>query len=277
MNDFDIDHRHVAAVADPPLEHSHDRFEIAFFIQARLSIFVKDINYTIGDGDLLLINEYDIHRIVYSPRTPYTRYVIHFSRSFLSSYLQQLGISDLFRELAELPYQKVTLNLKQTTELQSLFQALLKLSPTPSDREQPALTTALLKSYLLIILSKFRELVTAATPVGNYKKDHQVQSIIQYIDRHYMDQLNLDGLAQRFHLSKFHISHIFKAVTGFTVNQYLQRRRIVEAQKLLQDPAADPVDVSFRCGFNHLQHFYRVFKAIAQTTPARYQRKHSAR
>ena len=105
-----------------------------------------------------------------------------------------------------------------------------------------------------------------------YKKDLQVRRIISYIDKAYADQITLKSLQQTFHLNQYHISHIFKDVTGFTVNEYIQYRRVIEAQKMLKDPDADIAAVCFDAGFKTIQHFYRVFKKIAKTTPSRYQK-----
>jgi hypothetical protein len=68
-------------------EHYHDSFEVTFFLKANLNIFVKDVNYALLDGDMLFINEYDIHQLVYNPNPHYVRFVIthRFRRKFFGS------------------------------------------------------------------------------------------------------------------------------------------------------------------------------------------------
>lgn len=42
--------------------------------------------------------------------------------------------------------------------------------------------------------------------------------------------------------------------------EYVQYRRVIEAQKLLKDTDNDIISVYYECGFNNVQHFYLVFK-----------------
>ncbi|HBF38540.1 MAG TPA: hypothetical protein DDW50_14635, partial [Firmicutes bacterium] len=232
--DFSIEYKDIILVDHSPLEHYHDSFELAFFINAQLHIFVKDINYSLKGGDMLFIDEYDIHRMVYNPNSTYARYVINFRKGFILPFLNYLKIETILNDLKTIPFKKASLNLKQTTEMESLFKNLLKLNGKIANEYQPAITSALIKSYLLIILSKLKMFINQNKADVPDTKNLKVQAIVQYIDGHYMSPLSLDKLQEVFNISKFHISHIFKEVTGFTVTEYIQYRRIIEAQKMLK-------------------------------------------
>ena len=46
-------------------------------------------------------------------------------------------------------------------------------------------------------------------------------------------------------------------------------RRIIEAQKIFAgDPHVSITEVCYKCGFNNIQHFYRVFKKITNSKPS---------
>jgi AraC-like DNA-binding protein len=56
--------------------------------------------------------------------------------------------------------------------------------------------------------------------------------------------------------------------------EYVQYRRTIEAQKLLEDTDKDILSVYYDCGFNNVQHFYRVFRKISKVTPSQYRKLH---
>ncbi|HHW49780.1 MAG TPA: helix-turn-helix transcriptional regulator [Clostridiaceae bacterium] len=88
-----------------------------------------------------------------------------------------------------------------------------------------------------------------------------------------MNPITLELLSKKFYLSKFYISRIFIEITGFSVFEYLQHRRIIEAQKMLKNSRKEIADICYDCGFNNIQYFYLVFKKMTRTAPYKY-RKH---
>ncbi|HHV96245.1 MAG TPA: helix-turn-helix transcriptional regulator [Clostridiaceae bacterium] len=82
----------------------------------------------------------------------------------------------------------------------------------------------------------------------------------------------MESLEKRFHFSKYYLSHIFKQLTGFTIIEYVQHRRIIEAQRMLRYTNKDIIEIGYDCGFNNIQHFYRVFSKITGTTPLHYRK-----
>ena len=61
-----------------------------------------------------------------------------------------------------------------------------------------------------------------------------IEACIQYMDANYMQPLTPDGLARQFALSRSALMARFSARAGMPVKQYLHRRRIEQAKKLLQ-------------------------------------------
>lgn len=55
-----------------------------------------------------------------------------------------------------------------------------------------------------------------------------------YIDKHFSENINLDKIADKALVSKFHFIRLFKKYYGSTPNQYLQAVRIQKAKKLLR-------------------------------------------
>ena len=59
---------------------------------------------------------------------------------------------------------------------------------------------------------------------------------------------------------------------GISLVNYLQYKRILEAQKLLLNSDMPIIEIGMECGFTSVQHFYRVFKKITGLTPKEYKK-----
>lgn len=57
--------------------------------------------------------------------------------------------------------------------------------------------------------------------------------IKEYIDENYKEDIKLNDIAEKFYLSPYYLSHIFKKEVGFSPIDYLINRRIGESQNLL--------------------------------------------
>lgn len=273
--DFSASYKDTQTNYAMPLEHYHDSYEIDFFINADMRMFIKDASYLLTNGDVLFINEYDIHRVIHNSNSRYTRYVINFRRRFIEPVLKELGTGSLLDEISQKPCKKVSTSLRQMAEMTHILDELVRLYGRLSVHGEQNMTIALIKAQLFILLYKVKGLLKEASntvaPVG---KEQQVQKIVQFIDANYMHPLSLKVLEKTFNLSKYYICHMFSEVTGFSVFEYIQHRRIIQAQKMLSSTDASVTDICYSTGFSNLQHFYRVFKRISRTTPSQYRKRY---
>ena len=60
-----------------------------------------------------------------------------------------------------------------------------------------------------------------------------IQEVIEYIDAHLEERLDLDSLCKVAGYSKYHLGRMFSNVVGFSIHTYIQRRRLTEAARLL--------------------------------------------
>jgi AraC-like DNA-binding protein len=93
-----------------------------------------------------------------------------------------------------------------------------------------------------------------------------------YMDKHFSDDINLDKIAGKALVSKFHFIRLFKKYYGRTPNQYLQEVRIEKAKLLLrQGRSIDEVCTAI--GFTSKTSFISLFKKMTGKTPLTYQTK----
>jgi transcriptional regulator GlxA family with amidase domain len=95
----------------------------------------------------------------------------------------------------------------------------------------------------------------------------EVQSFIaENLDR----DLNVEGLAERAHMSPRNFARAFKREVGITPAAYVERARVERAQQLLQSPEATLQRVALECGFGSEDRMRRAFQRRLGVGPAAY-------
>ena len=257
-----------------PLQHYHNSFEFDFFIKADLHIFLKDNTYAIRDGNFFFINEYEIHRLFYSPNRPYERYVINFSKDFVKRLLSEAELVSVLKWIVHEGPRKVETDLAQRESLLSLF-SKIRYAYSRYTADQDAISLSEIRLNLLLLLIEYHRI--ASKQPGVPSSNPHIQALIRYIDDNYMNPITLEQLEVTFGLSKYYICHLFKETSRFTLFEYLLNRRVIEAKKLLENTDQDIIQIALSCGFQNLQHFYRIFKRSAKVTPLQYRKIRSAR
>ncbi|MEN6315923.1 MAG: AraC family transcriptional regulator [Clostridiaceae bacterium] len=278
VSDFELELK-VADINTPVenLIHFHESFEIIFYIKSQNKAYINDIAYDLNSNDILIIPPRQIHSIQYTPSIPYMRYVLYFSCSFIQSTLDTMGCSDILSYFESIPYKKITLNPASINHFSQLFHLFYQQRKKMSSyKELPS--SPILIAYTITLLIEIYEqfkicnvnhaVQTEQTPI--------TEKIIKYINRNYAENINLKDLENAFFVSKYYICRLFHENLGVSVIEYLQYKRIIEAQKLLDDTDRPIIDICFNCGFNNIQHFYRVFKKISQMTPQQYRTVHQS-
>ena len=131
-----------------------------------------------------------------------------------------------------------------------------------------------LVSALAVFLYKKRSRMFLARLAGVEIKD-RLGLAKEYIHAHYMDpDLTLTAVARKTGLTPQHFSTVFKRQAGVNYIQYVNKVRIEKAKTLLKANRENIAQTAFRCGFNSLDNFGKVFKKTTGMTPSQYKRQH---
>ena len=96
---------------------------------------------------------------------------------------------------------------------------------------------------------------------------------IAYIESHLDQHLNLKQVADAVHYSRFHLHRIFTTVVGMTLHDYIRRRQLTEAAKLLVFSELPVIQIALTAGYGSQQAFTDIFKAMYKLSPAAYRRR----
>lgn len=98
------------------------------------------------------------------------------------------------------------------------------------------------------------------------------QRIAQYIVTHYATNLTREEIAAAMQVSDDYVSRTFRKATGMTPWQFLNRYRVLQAQKLLLTTQHNITEVAALTGFNDPAYFVRMFHRETGQSPQQYRK-----
>lgn len=99
--------------------------------------------------------------------------------------------------------------------------------------------------------------------------DPRLAPVLNYINRHLSDRLDMELLASRFHLSTRNLSRLFNT-SKIRFSSLVNHWRILRAIELMSDRDKTIQEIAYEVGFNTPNNFNRVFKQITGTAPRMY-------
>jgi len=89
----------------------------------------------------------------------------------------------------------------------------------------------------------------------------RINRALDYIETHIDSNLTLEKIAGVAHFSPFHFHRIFRAMTGETLNHFIQRIRIEKAAvQLVGNKGKSITEIALDCGFSGSAAFARAFR-----------------
>lgn len=104
-------------------------------------------------------------------------------------------------------------------------------------------------------------------------EDNNIEQVLEYIARHYFENITLDSVAQKVHMNAYYLSSYFKKHTGMNFKDYLTKIRMSEALELLKEENFKTYELAERVGFSDPRYFSELFKKYYGKTPMEFKSK----
>lgn len=98
----------------------------------------------------------------------------------------------------------------------------------------------------------------------------KVTAAIAFIETHLTEKLDLDAVSSAVHYSKYHLHRVFTETIGLTIHDYVQRRQLTEAAKLLVFSEKPIIEIAVTAGYETQQAFTNIFTAMYKQSPSQY-------
>ncbi len=101
----------------------------------------------------------------------------------------------------------------------------------------------------------------------------EMQQFVDYIDAHLRLAPTLSAMALVAAMSPSHFARKFRHSTGFSLQRFINRRRISASIPLLQANADTLAGIAHDLGFSSQAHFTHLFSTLTGMTPAKYRKQ----
>ncbi|MDQ0229352.1 response regulator transcription factor [Metabacillus malikii] len=99
-----------------------------------------------------------------------------------------------------------------------------------------------------------------------------ITTAIKYIDEHLEKPFTMKDVAQHVHLNSSYFSALFKEQVNMTFSEYVTRRRLEKAKKLLLFTKQSVTGIAEQVGYNTSKYFIKLFKENTGQTPSQYRK-----
>lgn len=246
--------------------HFHPEIELNYIIKGTGYMYIGTQLYSFSPNELVLIDSSLPHCWISSANEnpEGIEYIsIHIPPNYpLLNALKQTGefddINRLFRNA------KDGIIFKQSCDPN--IQKMIKELPLCNSFDQ------LIKTLSLFQYLSLNAPYTICTPSGEIpqhliKKESRLQTIYNYTLAHYTENIKIENVAAKIHLTNSSFCKYFKQRTQTNYIDFLNNLRINHAKKLLIDTSTTIKQIAYSSGFESNTYFNRIFKNNTNLTP----------
>ena len=248
--------------------HHHDFYEVYFLLGGKVEYWVDGRIIRMEPGDLLLISPMELHRPIVDPQSPaYERIVLWINKEYLESLSADgVALHGCFNTAAPNHTHLLHTSSSQRTLITERLADLVRESYSREFGSRLCADGILLQ--FMVQLNRMAQRSNAVQEVSQ-ELSPLTQKVIGYIHEHIGEKLSLESLADRFFISKYHLSHAFSREVGVSVYRYVMLRRLLLARQMLSEGESAGT-VCRSCGFADYTSFYRAFKSEYGISPREY-------
>lgn len=258
---------HLKDTRAPKLDyHYHEFDKLILLLGGKVTYVVEGVTYFLRPWDVLLVQHNMIHRPIIDPSEPYERVVVWLGREWLAERSDPGEALDAcFDTTRERGFHLLRTHPDRRLEYMKDIQ---RLEDALRSREFAAgrLADTLCQQLLIGVNRDVLRSRTATEAQDSYRVDPKIEEILKYISTHLEEELTVESLARRFYLSRYYLMHRFKAVSGYTVHQYISQKRLLRAGELIRS-GVPVMKAAEEAGFSEYSTFLRAFQNTFHMSP----------
>lgn len=127
------------------------------------------------------------------------------------------------------------------------------------------------RNYRLLSDASFN---TSQNETHNYHS-RRIEKTLEYMNKNFDKQVSLAEVAKIANMSDVSFSRFFKQRTGNTFVDNQTQIRLGHASRLLIDTTQSVAEIAYKCGFNNISNFNRIFKKKKGCTPKEFRESFS--
>ena len=230
----------------------HDYYEIFLLLNGDVEFISDRIRQKITPLQLVVIPAGEYHQFVIEEAiNSYERCVLEIYPDFLPHNILENAFSG-----------KHIITLRENDRITEHFLYLMRCLTSVDEYDFSHILDAVTADIIFLIKNN----LNTAEP-SNANISTLSLNVMDYINRHFEQNPELDILSQKFYCSVSTICHVFKKDFGISIKKYILSKRINAAKMAIQQ-GGKPEEVSIKYGFSNYSTFYRDYKKYLGISPS---------
>lgn len=101
----------------------------------------------------------------------------------------------------------------------------------------------------------------------------RLNAVVEYIEENLTKEIKYDEVAKLVYCSAFNFHRMFNYIVGFSVTEYVRKRRLTMAAFELQERNKKVIDIALKYGYDSPVSFARAFRSFHGVSPSEAQQK----
>lgn len=253
--------------------HFHNQIEFIFVAAGQLEILLNNERVMVYPEHFIMIHANESHKIVNCADVTYY-FGVRFDPSVLYSTAQTVFELKCLIAFCVTPGNRQRIFHKD--ELDPSVRTLLETAANEFERKEFGYTFSIrnkINSIFLMIIKNWRNQGLLNNDNISGEMVSAINYAQNYIAKNYAD-VNEAELANKCNMSYSYFSRSFKKVMGMSFNEYVNRTRLNEAQRMLVLGNNSISQIAETLGFSSASHFIRTFKASNGITPNQFKQSY---
>jgi len=252
--------------------HFHPEFELNFILNG------KGVRRVVGDSleeieniELVLVGPNLTHgwEIYNCKNKNIHEITIQFHNDLFGEKLLSRRIMKPIKDMFERSAHGIAFSEKIAREVQPKILRLSKIDSIDYFLELISILHDLANSRKQHLLSSY------TSDNKNFENSDKIKKIYEYIQENYQNKISLKEISDLVNMSPVSFNRFIKKRTGKTFIEYVNDTRIGYAARWLIEKDLSIAEIAFKCGFNNIANFNRVFKKNKSCTPSQYREEFS--
>ncbi|MEX0769230.1 MAG: AraC family transcriptional regulator [Balneolaceae bacterium] len=255
--------------------HYHPELQLVYIIQGTGDLFISDTIVPFEAGNLFLIGSNQSH--LFKSDSKYFQGNEDLVSESVSVFFHESSLGDGFFNISEMAsirnmIERSGRGIRFSVEVSKQFREQMCQLPTQSGFTRFLNILSLLNELSASQNYRYLATVSSPDPMSDIE-NKKVNDVINYIFKHYKEDIKLKEVAQLANYSQTAFCLFFKQRTRKTFVQFLNEVRVSQACKLLRNSDFNISQICFESGFNNVSNFNRQFKKVVGFSPSAYKSK----
>lgn len=230
--------------------HSHNAYELLYFINGDATYIIEDKKYKLRSGDLIITRPSKYHFIQIDSDVDYERHNVLFDH-------KRLGIN-----MHILPDGVDVINVEDESIISGIFKKFGFYSESFKNTDFVDISKLLIQEIiynLSLVEQENQNSFSVINPI--------LSKALKYIGENLFTIKDISEVAQAVFVTDSYLFRLFKRELFKTPKKYITEKRLLWAQKQLRK-GKTPTEIAEECGFDDYTTFYRNYTEFFEKKPS---------